>query len=67
MPRIQEPPPDPICVRHREGWCATRKKTTSYADSIKTVCGHYVVLPWQIEPGIPDCPDCLRILGMSKR
>ena len=62
MVRHQESEPI-ICVRHRDGWCATAKKTTSYADQIKTLCGHYVIYPWDIEKGEPDCPECLKRLG----
>lgn len=54
-----------ITVMRREGgrtyWCqASRKKTTSYQDSIAVACGGFVILPL----GISDsqnvtCPDCL--------
>jgi hypothetical protein len=66
MPRVRAQDAPIVCVRHREGWCATRKKTTSYADNIKTVCGMVVTLPWQIEPGEPDCSECLKRLGLSE-
>jgi hypothetical protein len=60
-----------VCVRHRDGWCATRKKTTRYQESIKTVCNHYVVCPWQIEymseTVYPDCPECIKRLGLEER
>lgn len=52
----------PVCVRHREGWCATRKRTLSYGDLIKTACDHYVIGPFGIERRMPDCPECLEWL-----
>lgn len=52
-----------VCVRHRAGWCATRRSHTRYADSVPTLCGHTVTLPWGFEWRRPDCGDCLSILG----
>lgn len=63
--KVQEPVKI-VSVRHRDGWCATRKKTTSYADSIKTVCGMVVTGSWGIEFCYPDCPECCKRLGLSE-
>ena len=53
-----------ICVRHRDGWCATKRKPSmDYSDSIPTKCGHIVVYPWGIEKREPTCPECLEALG----
>ena len=52
----------PMCVRHRTGWCATRQEDLN-SDSIETVCGHYVVLPWGIERRHPNCKECKAILA----
>jgi len=62
--KVDIPDDPPVSVRHREGWCATRKKTTSYADHIKTVCGRTVIYPFDIAEEWPDCPDCKRLLGI---
>lgn len=56
-----------VSVKHRGGWCATSKVTLKYADSIRTLCRHYVVAPWGIEHRQPDCPECLRILARRVR
>ena len=66
MPRVELPAEPPISVRHRDGWCATWKKTTRYADNIKTVCNHYVTLPWGIERKWPTCAECRKRLGMDQ-
>ena len=58
---------DPISVRHRDGWCATRRKNDlRYSDSVPTLCGYVVMLPWGIERREPDCPECARILEQRK-
>jgi hypothetical protein len=56
------------CVRHRGGWCATSRKTPPPDDvaNQRTVCRHYVVLPWGIEWRRPTCPDCIAVLTKSK-
>jgi len=66
MPKIQIPEEDPVCVLRERSWCATRKRTTSYEERIKTVCGVEVMYPSDINRCEPDCPDCLRIMGLSK-
>ena len=54
-----------ICVKHRDGWCATkRKKGLQYVDHIPTICGMVVTLPFGIEKRLPDCPECLKELGI---
>lgn len=67
MPKVDLPDSEIVCVRHRDGWCATRKKTTNYQDHIKTVCGMVVTCPWEIELGDPDCPDCRRIMRLGEQ
>ena len=66
MAKVQAQKQAPVSVRHRDGWCATKKKTTFYANSIKTLCNMYVSAPWGIEFAWPDCPDCCRILGIGE-
>ena len=52
-----------ICVRHRDGWCATRRMTSlRYSDAVPTLCGSVVSLPWGIERRQPDCGECLKRL-----
>lgn len=56
------------CVRHRDGWCATSRKTPPQ-DSVvnqKTVCKHYVVLPLGIKWGRPTCTECIVVLTKAK-
>ena len=53
-----------ICVRHRDGWCATkREKGLQYHDNVPTLCGAAVTMPWGIERRVPDCQECLAIIG----
>ena len=56
----------PVCVRHRDGWCATRRKRlptdNEVTDAQPTLCKHYVVAPWGYEFRRPTCPECLAIL-----
>jgi len=52
-----------VCVRHRDGWCATRRNHLRYADSVPTICGYTVTLPWGLERRKPDCEECQRILA----
>jgi hypothetical protein len=52
----------PVCVRSRDGWCATRLKHARYRDSIKTACGHFVILPFGVERRLPDCKQCLQAM-----
>jgi hypothetical protein len=49
-----------VCVRSRDGWCATSRNHTRYADIVPTICGYKVVMPFGIERRTPDCPECLR-------
>ena len=55
-----------VSVRHRDGWCATRRKHTRYSDCVPTLCGYNVALPWGIERRKPDCPVCLRLMTDNK-
>jgi hypothetical protein len=52
------------CVRHRDGWCATKngKRHADTQDSVPTKCGYFVILPGGSERRAPDCPDCLAAL-----
>ena len=53
-----------ICVKHEDGWCATkRRKSLRYADTVPTLCGYYVHFPLGIERREPTCPECLAILS----
>ena len=52
-----------VCVRHHKGWCATNRKSTSYSDTVPTLCGYKVTLPFGIERRSPDCPECKRIIS----
>jgi len=59
---------DRICVKHRDGWCATkREKSLQYSDSVPTLCDHYVTLPMGIQRREPDCPDCLAKLKQAEK
>ena len=54
-----------IAVRHRDGWCATRRTLPHYNDSVKTLCGCVVTLPYEVaEMGSSqvDCVDCRYLL-----
>jgi len=57
-----DPPKHLVCAEHRDGWCATFKKTTRYQESLRTLCGYYITGPGGIEEREPDCPDCLNVL-----
>jgi hypothetical protein len=54
-----------ITVQHKTAWCAAKhKKTIDYQDSVETMCGHFVILPWGISSARPPtCPECLRALA----
>jgi hypothetical protein len=52
-----------VCVRHRDGWCATLRNHLRYADSVPTICGYKVTMPWGLERREPDCDECRRILA----
>lgn len=56
----------PVCVRHRDGWCATYYKKVERAEgafSVRTVCNHYVMLPWGVERRDPTCEECKKQLS----
>ncbi len=49
-----------VRVRTREGWCLTlKKKTVQYQDTVQTLCGYYVHLPFgfSLDEKI-TCEDC---------
>lgn len=52
-----------VCVKHRDGWCATRLRQVRYRDSIKTLCNHYVTMPYGVELREPTCALCLAQRG----
>jgi len=56
----------PVCVEHRDGWCATRRNHTRYTDVVPTLCGSVVMLPWGIERREPKCPECRRIIAKRR-
>ena len=45
------------CVRHRDGWCATKggKRYAVSAASVPTRCGMFVTGPGGMERRTPDC------------
>lgn len=50
-------------VRNKpEVWCVRKEQTKEYADSIPTLCDHFVVLTTGIEYRQPTCPECLEAL-----
>lgn len=48
------------CVRHRDGWCAAKanKKPREGVNSVATLCGFHVVLPWGFSEREPTCDLC---------
>ena len=51
---------DPICVRHRDGWCIAKNQSSlDYNDNMQTKCGYVIWLPWQIDRRKPTCKDCI--------
>ena len=52
----------PICVRHRDGWCARKDQIMEYSDNIKTLCGHFILMCWGIERRKPTCDECIKQL-----
>lgn len=54
----------PLCVQHKDGWCvALDQMVTTYRDSVTTLCGCEVVLPWAIAHHEPDCAECQKVLS----
>lgn len=67
MTNVRKLPKNFIGVRRPSGgWCATYKKTIRYSDSIHTVCGVWINLPWEIDNVEPDCPRCCKRLGLDR-
>ncbi len=57
-----------ICVKHRDGWCATRRRTgLEYRDRIPTLCQRTVICAWGIAWRKPTCPACLARLEKRKQ
>ena len=56
------------CVQHSDGWCATAtgKASRDSAVSVKTLCRHYVFLPWGSKRRKPTCPKCLAALEVME-
>lgn len=54
------------CVRHRDGWCATVHPSKRYRDSVKTICGYWVTLPYGLKQRMPDCEECLALMRRKK-
>ena len=65
-------------VRHRDGWCAAEyKRDPSSRDRVRTLCRHWVMLPWDVVPWrtadrsmigarLIDCTDCqCRLVGRA--
>ena len=54
---------DVWCVKHRDGWCATRDgEPERGAFKVPTKCGNYVMLPWDFNMRLPTCAECYRQL-----
>lgn len=53
------------CVRHRDGWCATKdgRKHDDAENNVATKCEHFVVLPWGAEKREPTCNECKAVLS----
>lgn len=49
-----------VCVKHRDGWCATRLRSVPEVgnDNQATVCRHVVVFPWGYRRMEPTCKEC---------
>jgi len=58
-------------IRHRTGWCAARYvRDPSGRDSVRCLCGYYVLFPWGCEPlwrKRVTCLDCLERLEPKRR
>lgn len=52
------------CIRHKDGYCASKTPSTmpEEADSLPTLCDHFITLPTGIRRGMPTCGECLKIL-----
>jgi hypothetical protein len=55
-------------VKHRTGWCATfrNSKPSKLALHDKTACGYVIHLRWGQDVGLPDCPECLKVLSRRR-
>jgi len=55
------------CVRHRDGWCATKRGRRPDPDAIQdeTRCNHFIVMRWGSEKREPDCPECRKRMGLK--
>lgn len=61
--------PEVWCVRHRSGWCAAKenRRLRDMADSVPTLCGHVVVLPYGYDERDPTCDECYAIIQERHR
>jgi hypothetical protein len=57
------------CVRSRDGWCviASGEDYEGTPNSVNTLCGYVVILPWAGARRLPDCPLCLEALRKKQR
>lgn len=48
------------CVQHRTGWCAARRnvKPKEGVNSVPTLCGFHITLPWGFKQRTPTCKEC---------
>ena len=48
------------CVKHRDGWCATKTGKPHKQDAVHvpTRCEHVITLPRGSEKRIPTCDEC---------
>lgn len=50
------------CVQHKDGWCAAKGQRRVPRESggrIRTLCGHYIILPLGVDWCAPTCKECL--------
>jgi len=54
----------PWIVLCETGWCALPPGAEPDPDACNdpTLCGHVIILRWHSKRGMPDCPECLKIL-----
>lgn len=54
----------PLCVASRERWCICKdQETKSETESVPTLCGYFIALPWGIERHESTCPECIEKLN----
>lgn len=53
-----------VCVQHRDGWCAVGEDVVEPQcwNTIRTLCNHFITMPFGIKKRRPTCPECLAML-----